>query len=144
MSPYVYPQNGGTCETVKSCMREDLNRIISQLASSHPGYEQYPKTNPEVSYIKQNRIIFWTHFLTANNSLSALGIDLMPLEIHTLKINILMRFLRWIFKNVYWSQDLSILYYFQGFKNIRGQILSLKRNCWPSPIWHLSTWAWLD
>jgi len=47
LSPNVYPQYGGTCETVKSCMREDLNRIISQLASSHPGYEQYPKTNPE-------------------------------------------------------------------------------------------------
>ena len=58
MSPNVYPQYGGTCETVKSCMREDLNRIISQLASPHPGYEQYPKTNPEVSYIKQNPKIF--------------------------------------------------------------------------------------
>ena len=94
LSPYVYPQYGGTCESVKSCMREDLNRLISQLASPQPGYEQYPKTNPEVSYIKQNPKIFQTYFLTVNNSLQALGIALMPLEINTLKINILMRFLR--------------------------------------------------
>jgi hypothetical protein len=47
LSPNVYPQYGGTCESVKSCMREDLNRLISQLASPQPGYEQYPKTNPE-------------------------------------------------------------------------------------------------
>ena len=94
LSPYVYPQYGGSCESVKSCMREDLNRLISQLDSPRPGYEQYPNTNPEVSYIKQNPKIFQTYFLTVNNSLQALGIALMPLEIHTLKINILMRFLR--------------------------------------------------
>ena len=94
LSPYVYPQNGGTCESVKSCMREDLNRLILQLVSPHPGYGQYPKTNPEVSYIKQYPTIFQTYFLTATNSLLALGIALMPLEIYTLKINILMRFLR--------------------------------------------------
>ena len=64
LSPYVYPQYGGSCESVKSCMREDLNRLISQLASPQPGYEQYPKTNPEVSYIKQNPKIFQTYFLT--------------------------------------------------------------------------------
>ena len=77
LSPYVYPQYGGTCESVRSCMREDLNRLISQLASPQPGYEQYPNTNPEVSYIKQNPKIFQTYFLTVNNSLQALGIALM-------------------------------------------------------------------
>ena len=61
LSPYVYPQYGGSCESVKSCMREDLNRLISQLDSPRPGY---PNTNPEVSYIKQNPKIFQTYFLT--------------------------------------------------------------------------------
>ena len=77
LSPYVYPQYGGTCQTVKSCVRDDLNRLLSQFVSPQPGYEQFPKMDPWVFYIKQNRNIFQIYFLTTNNALSVKRITLM-------------------------------------------------------------------